>query len=467
MKKYKLFLGLIIIIMIAGCDLLNQKPQNDVTPEQAFINARSAKIAMNGVYSAVQDYYGGGLYSELSMLKSDIIQTIGTLQYRAYDTYNGEPTIYVGGAWGSIYSAINRANNVIEEVHKLSDISQKEENKILGQAYFIRGLAYFDLTKAWGGVPDRYGTMGVPIVTKPSKGVTEKDFVSRSSLEDSYAQIKSDLNQAETKLKDAGYFSRNKATEAAVNALLSRLYLYLGNFKKAADYATKVINNQNFALVSYHTLFTEKDSKSIIFSLSFNSSDSHNYYFDFFPAHLGGRGEFALHKPFALMLLSNTADQRGEFISYSKAKDAYYPTKFHHADGSDNIPVLRLAEMYLNRAEARAQLAKKDPSMLSESLSDLNTIRNRAGLQDTTGSGVDNPEKVLYAIYHCEFIEFYEEFHRYYDLARTGRALKVLKDVPRLQGPPVSLTDPGRQVFPIPKHEMDANPNMKQNKAWQ
>ena len=171
-----------------------------------------------------------------------------------------------------------------------------------------------------------------------------------------------------------------------------------------------------------------------------------------------------MHDAYAEMVMSRPNDERGDLIAFDGNVGVYYPTKYQKSGADDNIQILRLAEMYLNRAEARARQETPD---VPGALSDLNEIRNRAGLQDTTGAGVDDPDEVLQAIEKERGIEFIIEGHRWYDLVRTGRAMDVLTNIDRTNSDPVSLDDPGRMVFPIPSRDIDANENLDQNEAYQ
>jgi hypothetical protein len=164
------------------------------------------------------------------------------------------------------------------------------------------------------------------------------------------------------------------------------------------------------------------------------------------------------------MVNSRPDDERGDLIGFDANVGAYYSTKYAKAGGDDNIQVLRLAEMYLNRAEARTRKTTPD---FTGALSDLNEVRNRAGLADTTGTGVDTASEILNAIEYERGIEFIQEGHRWFNLVRTGNALNTLTGIDRLNGDPVSLTNPGRQVFPIPSRDIDANENLEQNSAYQ
>lgn len=458
--RYLNFILAGILFFVTGCDILNQKPQTAIASEDAIINKKSADAALNGLYSELQsgDYYGSEIQI-ISGVTSDNSQSVGTWDfYREMDTYVTNPgNLENRNFWAQAYATINHANNIIAKVPDLDNVSQADKDRIMGQAYFIRGLAYFDLTKTFGGIPGVYGTKGVPIVTKPSKEVT---YPSRSSLKDSYNQVESDLKEAESRLD--GFNDPTRASEAAAKALLSRLYLSLRDYSNAEKYASEVINNYSFKLVEdFASIFIDEKTSSAIFELAFNSSDQEGLRNWWFPSSRGGRGDIALHRSFAKMVLSRPNDERGNLIGYDKNVGVYYPEKYQKASNGDNFQILRLAEMYLNRAEARAQ-----QNDLNGALDDLNKIRNRAGLQDTTGTGVSNKDEVLGAIYHEENVEFFEEGHRWYDLLRTGRAMKVLQNIDRKNGEPVSLTDKGRRVFPIPAHDIDANDNIEQNDAY-
>lgn len=465
MKFYKI-LPLAILVAIVGCDVLNQSPQTAISADIAIRNQKSAEAALNGLYSELQsgDYYGDNI-EVISDVTSDISQSIGTWDfYREMDTYVTVPgNLENRNLWSQAYSTVNHANNIIAKVPDLSDVPQEDKDRILGQAYFIRALAFFDLTRTFGGVPGEAGTMGVPIVTKPSLKIDDSSFPSRASLQDSYGQVESDLKEAESRL--TGFSSPNRASEASAKALLSRLYLYLQDYSQAETYATQVIDNYNFQLVqNFSDIFINENTSEAIFELAFNTTDGNGIRSWYFPSSRGGRGDIALHDAYAEMVLARSNDERGQLIDYDQNVGAYYPTKYQKPGGDDNIQILRLAEMYLIRAEARALKSNTD---LNGARSDLNKIRNRAGLQDTTGTGVDTPQEVFEAIQHEEGIEFIEEGHRWYDLVRTGRAMNVLTNIDRTNSDPVSLTDPGRMVFPIPSRDIDANDNLEQNDAYQ
>ncbi|MCW9705688.1 RagB/SusD family nutrient uptake outer membrane protein [Fodinibius salsisoli] len=460
--KYCLF---ILLIITVGCDVLNQDPQTAISEDIAIRDQKSAEAALNGLYSQLQsgDYYGSNLQI-ISEVTSDISQSVGTWDfYREMDTYvTSAGNLENRNLWSQAYTTVNHANNLIADVPNLEGPSQEVKDKILGEAYFIRALAYFDLTRTYGGIPGVAGSMGVPLVTEPSREINEDSYPSRASIEASYAQVESDLQEAEARL--SGFTTANYASEAAAKALLSRLYLYLQDFDQAEQYATEVIDNYSFTLVDdFADIFVSENSPEAIFELAFNTTDGNDIRFWHFPSSGGGRGDIALHDDYAEMVMSRSADERAGLIGFDENVGVYYPTKYQKPGEDDNIQVLRLAEMYLNRAEARARKSAPD---LTGALSDLNRIRSRAGLSDTTGTGVDTPDEVLMAIEHERAIEFMEEGHRWFNMVRTGRAMAVFTDIDRTNGDPVSLTNAGRMVFPIPSRDIDANENLDQNEAY-
>lgn len=464
MKLSKLYIVLVVLIA-TGCDVLDQSPQTAISEDIAIRDQKSAEAALNGLYDQLQsgNYYGDNIQI-MSDVTSDISQSVGTWDfYREMDTYvTSAGNLENRNLWFQLYQTVNHANNLIADVPSLSDASDAVKDEILGQAYFIRALAYFDLTRTFGGVPGVAGTLGVPLVLEPSRQIDENSFPSRATIAASYAQVDADLTQAASLL--SGFSTPGRVSEPAVIALQARLALYLEDFTTAEDLATDVIDDYSFELVeNFADIFTNENTSEAIFELQYNTTDGNGIRGWYFPSSRGGRGDIALHTDYANMVLARGADERGELIGFDANVGVYYPTKYAKSGGDDNIQILRLAEMYLNRAEARA---RKTPMDLPGALADLNEIRNRAGLADTTGTGVDELQEVLNAIELERGIEFMMEGHRWYDLVRTGRAITVLTNVDRENSNPVSLADPDRMVFPIPSRDIDANPNLDQNDAW-
>ncbi len=445
--------------------VLNQKPIVYISQDIAITNKKGAQAAVAGMYNELQDgnYYGRN-FQICSDVSSDIAQSVGTWDfYREMDTYQvTSGNTEVGNVYYRPYRAINLANNVIAQVGAVGDATAAEKNAYLGQAYFIRALAAFDLNRLFGGVPGAYGTLGVPIVLTPSAGIDESSFPARPTLQAAYAQIQTDLLKSldlmpETLGTDA--LDRSQAVKATARALLTRYYLYVNQPDSVIKYADPLINGTKYVLqTTFSNIFDNKLTSESIFELNFTSSDQSGIRNWYFTSALGGRGDLAVHLNYYNEAIADPKDTRGKLFGYDATSKIYYLTKYQKAGNIDNIHILRIAEIYLNRAEAR--IKKGD---LTGALADLNKVHMRAG---PSALAITDAVALQAAVIQERKLEFAEEGHRLFDLMRTGLALTKLTALDRKNGPNVALTSAGRQVFPIPSYEVNANKNMVQNDAY-
>ncbi|HXO75463.1 MAG TPA: RagB/SusD family nutrient uptake outer membrane protein, partial [Puia sp.] len=304
---------------------------------------------------------------------------------------------------------------------------------ILGEAYFIRALGYFDLGRGWGGVQ---------LQLTPTTVLGALKGVKRSTLEATYAQVQADLTQAELLLpEDAA--TRNRAQKSAARALRARLDLYRQNWDSAAVYATKVIANTKYSLVTpYQTFFTAPFlSAESVFELSFSANDKNSFWNLWYPSSFGG--QYTL-KPSASIVsrLNDPAIGGGRKALIAGSGTSVYGVLYNTTSTStDPSYVIRIAELYLIRAEARAHSGD-----LSGSLADLNAIRARAGAAASTAS---SQADLLQAIEDENSVEFAFEAHRWFDLVRTQRAGAVL-----------GLTNTNYWLFPLPLSDVLSDPDL-------
>ncbi|HKG07868.1 MAG TPA: RagB/SusD family nutrient uptake outer membrane protein [Pedobacter sp.] len=458
----KLFLltSLSLLFLLGSCEVLDQEPQSEVRTDLAISNQQSAKAALAGMYNQLQDanYYGRNLLI-MGDVTSDIAQSIGSWDfYREMDTYLVSLDNRENGAFYTrAYRAVSVANSLIATVPSLSDMTDASKDAMLGQAYFVRGLAYFDLAKVYGGIPGVYGTLGVPLVLTPTTKVDESIFVARAGLQETYDQAEKDLLKALELLPAAT--NRSQASKGTARALLSRLYLYENKPAQVLTYADLVISDPSYILApSFAAIFESKLSTEAILELNFNSVDQSNIRNWYFPASGGGRGDIAAHTEFYEAAIADPKDTRGKLFAYSASSKTYYPTRYMKAGNIDNVLVIRIAEIYLNRAEARAKTNDLDGAR-----ADLNKVRKRAGVDEINPVG---EEAVLKAIWMERKLELAFEGHSFFDQVRTGLSFTELASVKRTNGPAVSLVNPGRQVFPIPSFEMSSNNKLSQNEAY-
>jgi hypothetical protein len=434
------------IFLLAACeDFLDLSPRSAIPSDKAVSDAGTLRAAVTGAYSSLQDYYGGN-YISLGVMPADYVSYNGTLsQYLQLDQ-NAIPNdnVITVAVYRAIYRAVNSANTIIEATASIDDplLTQAEKDNMAGEAYFIRALAYFDLARAWGGVQ---------IQLKPTTGMDALRGIKRSSVEETYAQVLADLEEAERLLPDDAS-TRNRAQKSAALALRARLHLYREQWEEAERYATQVIDNPKYELTeTYAGFFTAPFlSRESVFELTFSLNDRNNYWNMWFPASLGG--QYTL-KPSdkATELLNDPSRGGNRNAAIAGTANNVYGQLYNTAgQGIDPSYVIRLAELYLIRAEARA---KKSIPDLPGAVADLNQIRSRADLEPWTDN--DSASKLIKAIEDENGLEFVFEPHRWFDLVRTRRAVEVL-----------GLTNVDFQLFPIPSSDILSDPDVVQNPGY-
>jgi starch-binding outer membrane protein, SusD/RagB family len=469
MKLKNIFSWIALSSVIAfSCDVLEQEPETQISDQGAFTNEKSADAALAGLYHQMQSggYYGRN-FQIISDVSADIAQSIGTWDfYREMDTYALDASntelnnFYIAG-----YRTVNQANNLIASVPGI-EMPQAKRDNLVGQAYFARALAFFDLNRTFGGVPGKVGTKSVVLPLEPSRGAGPATHLARPDLAVGYAQVKSDLLQAISLLPEAqasDAFSRSRAVKSTARALLSRLHLYLGEWDDVITTSTAVINDSRYSLVAdYANIFSGKLTTESIFEIEFNNADQSGIRNWYLPSTggLGGRGDLAMHTDFVNLIRTNPTDVRGAMFGFNAAQGVFFPLKYQKPGNIDNVHVLRISEMFLNRAEAHA-----NKNSIALAVADLNRIRNRAGLANYNGAMTQ--AAVLLAIEQERAIEFHIEGHRFFDLVRTGRALAVLSAVRRTNSSvPIGIGEAFKQIMPIPRVDLLANPNLVQNQGY-
>ncbi|PTX18933.1 RagB/SusD domain-containing protein [Pontibacter mucosus] len=440
LTNYKV-LALALLVSLSGCDnILEPEPRLDVSTAQAITDKRSAEAALLGAYSELQsnNYYGFE-YPALAYLSADEVDWSGSYNFYQQFDLNAIPAenSSIKSVWSQIYRVINVSNNLIGKVPAIEDrnLTEAQRQKILGEAYFLRALSYFDLGRAWGGVP---------LVLKPTIDKNSGAGIKRATLQQTYEQVLADLDQAESFLPSLT--SRARASKEAVWALKARLYLYQQNWAKAEEYSTLVISSGKASLVKpYSAFYTGKLTEESILELVYDNSDRNSHANYWLPSSKGGRYEW---KPSAGIIedLRNpqVGGSRGAVLGsqVDNGKETVYGQKYSKiATGEDGAFVLRLAEQYLIRAEARL----KQNNLLA-GLSDLNEVRKRA---DLTPLVLADLSAALLAVEQEREVELAFEGHRWFDLIRTGRAETVL-----------GISDQNKFLFPIPNSEILADPDL-------
>lgn len=439
MRKISIFL--LTILFLASCDVLNVEPTNSIPESEAYKTKSDVQRGILGAYNSMQSlsYYGLTYLTFADLLSDDLINPPNATasSYREVDNNAILPeNTSVEGIWNAIYDALNVTNKVISVVPTLDFLTQDEKDKALGELYFLRALHHFNLVNYFGKIP---------LKLEPTVGLGSID-APRNSVEEVYNQIKTDLLEAINKIPDGT--SPIRANKHTARALLARVYLYNKEYAKAEEMASAVIDSKKFTLLSdYKSIFKDYSAETI-FEVDFTPLDRNRVAQYFYPLTLNGRGEVAPAVSFYQSF--DPEDQRLTDIFGLSGTTPYVKKYSDLATGGDNIIVLRLGEMYLIRAEARAQLQNNDGA-----LADLNIIRKRAGLADYFS--INNAE-ILLAIEQERGFELAYEGHRWFDLVRTNRAIDLIETVNNVN----------QYLLPIPQSELNSNKHsgMTQNEGY-
>ncbi len=442
--KNWLFVGASAVLMTACDSRLDVKPTQSIEESTALATSQDVEVTLIGAYDglASNNLYGGAVQYSGDLLGDDAevrfagtFSTLDELWRKTITTTNGQTQ----ASWLQAYNTINRANNVLASLDK---VEASKKASVEGEARFIRGLVYFDLVRLWAkawGDGDNNTNLGVPLVTTPTRVVGEADNRSRATVAAVYTQVLEDLTKAESLLdniSDAGFASKN-----AAQAILARVYLQQGNYAAARDAANRVIASNQFALTpTFAEAFEDASNESeLIFKIIITDQDGTNDMNTFFaPSTFQGRGDIRVQAKH--LALYAAGDSRGTF--FVRASNNNFTAKF--LDQYGDVPVARLAEMYLIRAEANQRL---NTAIGATPLADINLIRARAGARALTT--VD-----LNAILTERKLELAFEGHQVHDAKRLKRNVGAL------------VFSDNKLVVPIPQREIDTNKSLVQNPGY-
>lgn len=456
--RYK-YLILIIILATSACEMLDVEPTDKITADIALSSPKGIESALIGAYDQLQSASVSQDAIMFGDLAADNLIHIGTKkEYRQISDNRVSPeNAYISGLWNSCYDGINRVNNILAQIDGVEGFAAGEKERIKGEALFLRAYNYFVLTKYFGGVPYK---------TKPTTGISDEELlVTRSTKTDMFTYILNDLTEAATLLAGTGKGTPAFATEGAVKAFQARVYLYNNDWTNAATKASEVIN-MGYELTAgdkYADIFDEEiTTDEIIFEIDFANDDDVNGMADWYLPE--GRFEVVAwndeEKTGSIADEFNDADKRKDAtvgLYQAPGGDVHYGNKYSDVQNdNDNIIVLRLADMYLIRAEALNEIAYVADDAAFEM---LNAIRLRAGVSTYNSSNLDTQQKFREAIEKERRLEFAFEGHRFFDLRRTGRMTIVLPAVG-------TLTRECNGYFPIPQSELDLNTKMTPNEGY-
>lgn len=482
--KYYHFIFFALAAVATGCKKLIEidPPTNTITTPEIFSNNTQAEWTLaavytkmihgNGSYSSIgtvgQANFGAGLSTLLGSLSSDELYNVNGIASEPFYYVNTnklslQRSTLTAGAWSSAYKTIYDANAVIEGIaaSKPGDLLDSVKRQLTGEALALRSLAYFYLVNFFGDVP-------LALTIDYSKTI----MLSRSPVAKVYDQIITDLTEAKSLLVDD--FSVGKNERVRINrwfaeALLARVYLYAGKNQDAVNSATAVINKtEYFSLEQDLTKVFSAASREAIFQLKPNNTNGtlrnatpEGYMF--LPTVNGFGSAFTFTQEFLNAFDVNDQRKTQWMLDVS---GTLIPYKYI-IGGANATPmgvqpqyymVMRLAEMYLIRAEASLLVSDGNKD---NAIADLNALRERAGVDDlpTTLTAAE----VADAIANERRFELFAEWgHRWFDLKRTGKASSVLSQIPIKQ----PWAGDYQLLYPIPLSEIDNNKSITQNPIY-
>jgi len=458
--------------LFSSCNkILDVIPKQSVDSEDALETPEAIQAALYSVYAYLRQtsQYGRDLIAIPELLADNTNHTNNPTTLNAQ--FRNQPGAHLG-IWSSSYSAINEINNILLVLENPpEDVTTEFKENIAGQAHFLRGLYYHNLSKIYGYDPKasieevNYGS--VPLVLDPVLRIEQIVYPSRASVEAIYELIYDDLETAYNLLlgkasngSDPEYY----ASAAAAAALFSRVALYNEDYDRViaeAEAALELSASKFMSKDSYIAGWRRMKLPESIFEVVFHLGDyvdpvneslraTFTSRLELTESDFSSRGNVVVSPD--LYARYTSADIRRELFINGVGRNAsrIEITKYlsRSAINHDNVPVIRVSEVYLNRAEAYAKSEIYDLAR-----QDLNRIRERAGLTPVLETLTGQP--LIDEILLQRRLELAFEGHRFFDLKRQGM------DITKASGN-VRFDEP-RILAPLPFSEVQRNTNLKQN----
>jgi len=460
-----------IILTQPACKKLVEvsPPVTSLSSGNVYTSDATAAAVLTGIYTQMSttSLTGSSITAmsflpELSGDNLTLLSSVAPASWISY--YTNNLTNANGDFWDIIYPNIFVVNAALEGIAGSATLTPAVQQQLLGEAKFLRAFYYFYLLNLYGDVPLVTGT-----------NYTINDVLPRTPRAQVWQQIIQDLKDAQT-LLSANYLdatllnvtsARVRPTNWAATALLARAYLYTGKWDSAETQANTVINNSSlYSLSSLSTAFLANSTEAIWQLQPVNAGQNTQDAQAYIIPPTGPSYIYAYFLSNALMSNFEIGDQRRVVWVDSVIANGvtyYYPFKYKvdsiGAPVTEYSMVLRLGEVYLIRAEARAQ---QDET--SGAQSDLNTIRSRAGLQPDT---VSSRTGLLSAIMHERQVELFTEWgHRWLDLKRTGIVDSVMGAPGYACQSKGGVWNPNWQWYPVPLGDLQTDPKLVQNVGY-
>lgn len=426
-KKMKTLITLLSFVLLFSCQKkLDLKPQ--ITEQEATNSKENIEKILIGAYGTAfsANCFGGASWQiqEAIAANESLTTWNGTSENSTFYLKNQTATNdKVLKIWQNAYNAVNACNLVIAS----------SEKNLVAEAKFLRAYIFTELMRLYAVANKTGDELGIPLPLTPTKSYLDNAELSRKTNTEVWVQINKDLADALLLLPETN--SPMRATKLTATALLARTSMYAGDMREAAKYASEVISSGKYKLEAEPLAIFGQEimSEEVIFAVYAPASTKEFLAFR--------ENELYFGKQYLAQFVGR--DRRQEYFRATATKDVYKSMKYSTLEHF--IPVIRLAEMYLIRAEANFAV---NTSIGSAPLNDINVVRNRV-----RASGIGTITKEV--IENERLLELDFEGHRLFDLKRYKRniSLSIAYNAPKL-------------VLPIPAIELQNNKNMQQNVGY-
>lgn len=480
MKKFLIYLLITCSIWNYSCSLLDVEPTTSWTGENMPTEEAHLKSLLYAGYERLQSALRINFLSYGEM-RADVFYNNAFNASVDKMVNNRLDNSMPQASWRTFYEIIRQANLVIKFTPELLEkkvLPEASANDLMGQAYALRAYTYFYIVRIWGDAP---------LVLHPFLSNDDLVPMSKEPQERVFEQIHADLAEA-VRLLPQSSSSRTTLTRTAAHAIDAHAYAWEHKYQEALDKANIVLNNTTYTLVplynesinvsdkdfkakvqgtEYANIFNVGRSKESLFELAFSLADGDEN--QYLTSYLSGNFPYVRpNEKYAQTF--DDADWRAVIAHEMASNGRYKTTKFTIGFSADvdtrNIVLLRLADIYLLKAEAIANLGDSDEDRKNAMLI-VNKIRNRAGGPTFEIPATDYLDRQLYdadgfknLILEERKFELTYEGHRWFDLVRNGKAVEVVRENVGIEIDPRSL------VWPIHIEEIRRGDGIEQNEYY-
>ena len=468
MKKISLILFTVVFLAACNKKELDLYPYNQIETTQAFNTTNDVDLALGGVYNGLRaagSYYQGDWNIAFEVVSDNLVlNQQGRLSQQTFYNwqYTGNGT---SGLFGNAYALIRRANAIIENIGKVT-ATDSYKNNVKAQALAARGLLHFDLSRVYGKT---FTNATEKDSTAPYVTSTDATLVpGKMAVKDVYALVVADLTNAEAMIVTSN--GVGKISKAAVQGILSKVYLYMGEWDKSIAAATAALGTTPAigTIATFPSIWTDASEVGVLFKIKNTLTDNSNTLGVNYWQTVGGgiKSEYNVDYDFFQLFQSNdirksayTQTSVYNLVNYNHV--IKYAGKTGFPAGVLDGKVLRSAEVLLNRAEANYR-----KGLTTAALADLNLLKtNRyTGHTDVSLSGTALLNEILLE----RRLELAFEGDRFFDLKRRNAGVTRSGKGDKADGTGTAalfLTLPAgdfKFCFPFPQSELNFNKNLTQ-----